>query len=223
MKYILFSLLFSTGLFAKDFKFNGQDYPPFNFMENGKATGATTEIVAAMCAITKDNCTVELVPLKRAMSSLESGEVHGVISLLKNAERDAFANFSPTIIKSDMIYATVNDKATPGSVAELKGWTLGAVASSSSAKTAAADAKVAGEGAKVVEESDNDTVVKKLANGRYGEKGAVIINEDVLTFLSKKHAATNIKKMFVAKSDDFGIYFSKKTVVKADLDKFSLA
>jgi ABC-type amino acid transport substrate-binding protein len=173
--------------------------------------------------VTKDNCTVDIVPLKRAMTLLENGEIHGVISLLKNAERDGFANISPTVIKSDMIYVTASDKAKAGSVAELKGWTIGAVASSSSAKIATANAKEAGEGAKVVEDSDNDTVVKKLANNRYGDKGAAIINEDVLTFLSKKNAVSNIKKMFVAKSDDFGIYFSKKTVDKADLEKFSSA
>ncbi len=83
MKILLVCFLFSTSLFAKEFKFAGQDYPPFNWLENGKATGAMVDIIAAACSITKDNCTVEILPLKRAMTSLEAGEIHGVVSLLK--------------------------------------------------------------------------------------------------------------------------------------------
>lgn len=223
MKLLILGLLLTSNLYAKDYKFSGQDYPPFNYMENGKAVGAMVDIVGAICAITKDNCTVEIMPLKRAMTLLESGEHNAVLSLLKNPERDAFANFSPSIIKMDNIYVTTNDKPSISSVAELKGWNIGAVASTASFKIASAHAKEAGDGTKVTEDADNETVVKKIASGRYGDKGAIIINEAVLAFLTKKNSITNLKKLFVAKSDDYGIYFSKKSVDQASFDKFSAA
>lgn len=62
MKLLLISLLLSTSAFAKDYKFNGQEFPPYNYMENGKAVGAMVDFVEAICAITKDHCTVDIVP-----------------------------------------------------------------------------------------------------------------------------------------------------------------
>ena len=212
-------LLSSTIGFSAEYKFQGQEYPPFNYTENGKTVGAMNDIVSEMCAITKDTCKVEIVPLKRAITGLESGEIHGVVALLKNAERDSFANFSPPLIKSDMILVTAGPEIAKN-VSELKGWTIGAVLSSTSAKLAAAAAAEAGGGAKVIEDSDNDTIVKKVSANRFGDKGAIIINEAVLGYVSKKNSVSNLKTMFTVKSDDFGIYFSKKSVDDATLKKF---
>lgn len=216
----LLALLSSSISFAAEYKFQGQEYPPFNYIEGGKTLGAMNDIVTEMCAITKDTCKLEIVPLKRAITGIESGEIHGVVALLKNAERDGFARFSPPIIKSDMILVTAGPVIAKN-VSELKGWTIGAVTSSSSAKLASAAAAEAGDGAKVIEDSDNDTIVKKVSNNRYGDKGAIIINEDVLRYVSKKNNVSNLKPMFTVKSDDFGIYFSKKSVDDATLKKFS--
>lgn len=221
MKTLSLLVLLSSSIgFAAEYKFQGQEYPPFNYMEGGKPAGAMVEVVNEMCAITKDTCKLEIVPLKRAVSGIETGEIHGVVALLKNAERDGFARFSPSIVQSSMILVTAGSQMAKN-VAELKGWTIGAVASSSSSKMATAAAAEAGGGAKVVEDSDNDTVVKKLAGNRYGDKGAIIINEDVLSYVSKKNDIKNLKPMFTMKTDDFGIYFSKKSVDDATLKKFT--
>jgi polar amino acid transport system substrate-binding protein len=217
---MLVTLSFSTH--AKDLKFFGQDYPPFNYLDGAKATGALPEILKAACTITKDTCTVEVQPLKRALSLLETGEANGVVALLKNTDRDAIAIFSEPLIKSDMVYASLKTTADVKSTNEFKGWTLAAVAGSASAKIALAVTKE-NEGSKLVEDSDNDTVIKKMSAGRYGEKSAIIINEDVMSYLSKKNSISNLKKLFTAKSDEFGIYFSKKSMDQASIDKLNNA
>lgn len=223
MKFLLLCVLLTSTAFAKDYKFVGQDYPPFNWLENNKPTGAMVEIVEAMCAITKDTCTTEIWPLKRAMTSLEAGEINGVMALLKNPDRDGFGNFVPGLIKSDTIYITSNDKPSIKSVAELKGWSVGAVSLSSSLKIATKDVKDAGGDAKVVEDANNETIMKKLSAGRYGDKGAIVMCEDVFNYLTKKLNVTNLKPLFSAKSDNFGMYLSKKSVDQPSQDKFTAA
>ena len=122
-----------------------------------------------------------------------------------------------------MIYINNVSKPSISTPAELKGWTVGAFAASTSAKIAKKDTDAAGGGAKTEEENNNETVLKKIANDRYGDKGAIIMNEDVFAYLSKKESITNLKKLFPAKSDDFGMYFSKKSVDQASIDKFVAA
>ena len=223
MKLILIFLILITNAMAKDLKFAGQDYPPFNWVENGKTVGAMAEILTSACAITKDTCTLEIWPLKRALVALESGELQGVTSLLKNSDRDGFGNFVPGLIKSDTFYITTSDKPDFKTVAELKGWTIGAVKGASSTKIAGTDMKNIGGDGKVVEDDNNETMLKKLSGGRYGDKGAGIINEDVFSYLTKKLGITNLKKLFSAKSDDFGMYLSKKSVDQGTHDKLIAA
>ena len=223
LTFIMQTFLISNTVFAGDYKFMGQDYGPFLFVESGKTIGAMADIVAQMCAITKDNCTVEILPLKRAISSLETGEAHGVVALLSNPDRDSYATFMGDMIKSDMVYFTANDKAELKNVADLKGFTIGAVTASSSQKIATKDAKEAGGDTKVIEDANNETLLKKLANGRYGDKGVILMNEDVMNFISKKEGIKNIKKLFTGKSDTFGIYFSKKSVDQTTYVKFKTA
>ena len=223
MKFISLLIILSTNLFASDYKFYGQEYPPFNYTENGKPTGAMVEIIEAVCEVTKDKCNIEIVPLKRAISLLETGEAHGVMALNKIPERDVFANFSNNIITSSMSYMTTIDKPSIANVSELKGWTIGAVAGSTSSKVAIRDTAQAAGGANVVEDANNDTVLKKITNGRYGDKGGIIMNEDVFNYLAKKNSIANVKKLFIGKTDQFGIYFSKKSVDQPTVDKFNKA
>lgn len=157
------------------------------------------------------------------MGELQAGEIQAVVSMAKNTERDAYATYSVPLIKSDMIYAATNDKPDISGAAGLKGWTIGAVAGSNSAQIANKTAKEAGEGTKVAEDSDSDSIIKKVSAGRYGDKGAIIMNEDVLAYLTKKNSVNNLKKILVAKSDLWGIYFSKKAVDQASIDKFNAA
>ena len=223
MKYFILFIIMSAKLLAADYKFASQDYGPFVYEENKKVTGAMVEIIDAMCAITKDKCTMEIFPLPRAIDLLTQGEIHGIVSVLKTAERDAVGNFVSDIIKSDIIYIAESSRPNIANASELAGYTIGAVKAAASAKLANKDAQAAGGGANVVEDMNNDTVLKKIAAGRYGDKGVAVINEDLAKFLANKNNIKNFKKLFAAKSDNYGVYFSKKSIDDKTLEKFTKA
>lgn len=220
---LLLILLLSTDIFAKDFTFAGQEFPPYNYLEGNRPAGAMVDFIAAICAITKDHCIVEIVPIQRLLMNLKSGELQGAISMVKNADRDSFATFLRPLIQSDMILASTYDKKLINSVQELKGWSIGAVAGSNSAQRAALLVKEAGGGARLIEDNSSDILVMKASNGRYGDKGAIIINENILAYLAKKNSIKNLKQLYVAYSDQWGIYLSNKSATKADIDRFNSA
>ncbi|MES2951005.1 MAG: transporter substrate-binding domain-containing protein [Pseudomonadota bacterium] len=244
MKYapVLVALaLASTPVLAKDLSFVGQDYPPFNWNEGGEVKGGMVEVMKKACEKLKHNCKFGIVPLARAMQMLEEGSIDGVLSLIPNADRAKFANFSPTLVVSNLSYFGAKGKAKKvGSLNDLEGWTVGAVRASSSLKLAVANQKQL-KNMTVVEEVNNETLIKKLQGDRYGDKGAIIGGDAVLEFEARK-AKLDLELILGGEAQGFTTAFSKKSVdaatlaeltktleamkksgeVKTILDKFSL-
>ncbi len=242
-KYLSLSLalLVSTSALAKDLMFVGQEYPPFNWSEGTEVKGGMVDVLKKACEKLKYNCKFGIVPLARAINMLEEGTTDGVMSLIPNAERAVFSNFSPPIVMSNLGYYGAKGKVKPvGSLKELEGWTVGAVRASSSLKMALEHQKQV-KSLNVVEEVNNETLVKKLQGNRYGDKGAIIGGDAVLGYEAKK---LNLEMALVFNGDaqGFTTAFSKKSVdaqtlaelnktldamkksgeTKAILDKFSL-
>lgn len=226
---------------AKDLSIVGQEYPPLNWSEGGEVKGGMVDVMRKACEKLKYNCKFGIVPLARAIKMLEDGTTDGVMSLIPNAERAAYANFSPTIVVSNLGYFGVKGKTKKASsLKDLEGWTVGAVRASSSLKMAIENQKQA-KSMGIVEEVNNETLIKKLQAARYGEKGAIIGGDAVLEFEAKK---VNLDLELVLNGDaqGFTTAFSKKSVdaqtfaeltktidsmkksgeVKAILEKFSL-
>ncbi len=244
MKYapLLVALcVLATPVAAKDLSFVGQDYPPFNWNEGGEVKGGMVEVMKKACEKLKHNCKFGIVPLARAMQMLEEGSVDGVLSLIPNADRAKFSNFSPTLVVSNLSYFGAKGKAKKvGGLNDLEGWTVGAVRASSSLKLAVANQKQL-KNMTVVEEVNNETLIKKLQGDRYGDKGAIIGGDAVLEFEAKK-AKLDLELILGGEAQGFTTAFSKKSVdaatfaeltktleamkksgeVKAILDKFSL-
>lgn len=208
---------------ASDYRFLAHDYPPFEYIENGKLTGPMVDVVRALCVITKDHCTIEIVSLTRAIEELKQGNILAATLLIRTEERDQFGLYSLPIIKSEFSYLSTSDKPVLRNITELQGWTVAGLSSSSMFKEIKQSLKKAGVNTFFIDEPDLETMIIKLSKLRYGNKGAIATNEDVMNYLAKKNSIMNIKRVLHIKSDYFGIYFSKKSADPKTLQKFNNA
>lgn len=209
-----------TPAVARDLNFVGQEYPPFNWSEGGEVKGGMVEVLKKACEKLKHNCKFSIVPLARGVAMLEDGTVDGVMSLIPNPDRAKFANFSPTLVVSNLAYFGVKGKAKKlTGLKDLEGWTVGAVRGSTSYKLAAEHQKQI-KTMTLVEEVNNETLVKKLQGGRYGDKGAIMGGDAVLEFEARK-AKLDLELVWNSDAQGFTTAFSKKSVDDATLGEFN--
>lgn len=214
------ALLVATPAMAKDLSFVGQEYPPFNWSEGGEVKGGMVDVLKKACEKLKHTCKFSIVPLARAVQMLEDGGVDGVMSLIPNADRAKFANFSPTVVVSNLAYFGVKGKTKKvSSLKDMEGWTIGAVRASSSLKLAVENQKQV-KGMTVVEEVNNETLIKKLQGERYGDKGAIMGGDAVLDYEAKK-AKLELELVLNGEAQGFTTAFSKKSVDASTLAEFN--
>jgi polar amino acid transport system substrate-binding protein len=204
-------LLLSAPAIAKDLSIVGQEYPPFNWTEGGEIKGGMFEVMKAACEKLRYNCKFSLVPLPRAMEMLEEGHADGVMSLVPTPDRARFANFSPTIVTSSLSYLGAKGKVKKvDNLSGLDGWTFGTVRGSASFKMAVEHQKQV-KGMNLIEENSNSTVVKKLQGGRYGDKGAIVGGDAVLSYEARK-INLELEQILVGQVQSFVTAFSRKSV-----------
>ena len=214
------ALLVATPAMARDLSFVGQEYPPFNWIEGGEVKGGMVEVLKKACEKLKHTCKFSILPLARAVQMLEDGSADGVMSLIPNADRAKFANFSPTVVVSNLGYFGVKGKTRKlNSLKDMEGWTVGAVRASSSLKLAIENQKQV-KGMTVVEEVNNETMVKKLQGDRYGDKGAIMGGDAVLDYEAKK-AKLELELVLNGEAQGFTTAFSKKSVDAATPAEFN--
>jgi polar amino acid transport system substrate-binding protein len=222
MKYaaLCLALVVATPAMAKDLSFVGQEYPPFNWVDGGEVKGGMVEVLKKACEKLKHNCKFSILPLARAVKMLEDGSADGVMSLIPNADRAKYANFSPTIVVSNLAYFGVKGKTKKvGSLKDMEGWTIGAVRASSSLKLATENQKQV-KSMTVIEEVNNETLIKKLQGDRYGDTGAIMGGDAVLDYEAKK-AKLDLELVLNGEAQGFTTAFSKKSVDAATLAEFN--
>jgi len=72
---VIFMILFfsfNIVLASQTIKIVTEEYPPHNYMENGKVVGLSTEIIERVCKELKMNYTIEIVPWARAVAIAKS-------------------------------------------------------------------------------------------------------------------------------------------------------
>lgn len=223
---ILICLLFFLSVqssYAYVYRFKALEYPPYSYEERGRAFGIVPEIVELLCRKIQIDCNTEIVPFRRALTSLEQGEIHGMLSLVKSSDRDAYATFFPILKKINMVFITSDKAQTTSQISDLKDWTVGTIGESNTyyiLTTALKEEKIK---INIVGDQDAVTLINKLQNGRYGDRGGIILNEDVFNFHVKRFSINGYRKQFVLKSDELGIYFSRHNVDAELLSRFNMA
>jgi polar amino acid transport system substrate-binding protein len=90
--YVLLLLLFiHASSVAEDFEhvvLYTEQFPPYNYADNGKLKGINFELVELMCDRAKINCTFELLPWNRAYNLAKTTPNAGVFSTSRNERRE---------------------------------------------------------------------------------------------------------------------------------------
>lgn len=182
---LIFLIIQNTCVAEEPLTFVTEPFPPFNYEENEKIIGPSTEIVEAVCAEMEIECTISMMPWRRALILAKDGNVNGIFSIAKRPEREEWAYFSLPLVSTGYgFFVQEDNQLNYNTPTDLEGYTIGVYSPSSTSKTLEGIASLI-EDTTIVLEVKNETALKKLSVGRYGDKGAVFINKDVGNYLIK--------------------------------------
>src|SRR5262245_53513286 len=137
VRLILLSLFLCGYATAEPLLFVTEPFPPFNFEDHGKASGAVPEIVSAVCERIGAECRISVMPWRRALLMAEKGEAYGIFCLSKIPERDAkFYLGSPVVSSAYFLFVRSSNKLVYKSPADLVGYTIGAYGPSGTLRAA---------------------------------------------------------------------------------------
>ena len=213
------ALALTTPLGATELHFLGQEYPPYNWSQDGRVQGGMVDVLRTACDKLHYRCTFTIVPLARALKMLEHGEADAVMSLSPNAERAAYAHFSPTLVVDNLAYFGLPGSAgQANSLQDLRTWTVGGVRGSTSLKKARENRLLIPDQI-LVEEVNSATLVRKLQAGRYGSQGAIIGGEAVLRH-EAKIIGLELSAVWTLERQQFMTAFSRQNVDAQTLNAF---
>jgi polar amino acid transport system substrate-binding protein len=225
VRKILFFLIFSffsLPCWSSDLIFIGQIYPPFVLEEQNEVKGLYPDIVKEVCRKSKLNCKFKIIPFKRAIIDIEMGYEDAMMGLIKRPEREQFAIFTLPLVRSEKSYFGVKSKAGEfKTLKDLESVTVGVVRESSSKKLAVLHKEIV-PSLTISEQSDNPTILRMIAAGRFGNKGLILGNRDVILHLIKAEGHTAIEELLKTQQiEEYSIAFSKKKVPLNLVEKFN--
>jgi polar amino acid transport system substrate-binding protein len=220
---LLWGTWISGSAWAAKWQFVTEPFPPFNYLANGAVAGPIPEMVLLICERLKIDCSVNLMPWRRALRTAESGGSEGIFCLSKIPEREEKFYLGSPVVRS-MYVVLVNDGShlVYNQPSDLAGYTIG-VYGPSGTQRAAEEITRDIPGVRIQTEVDNDTALRMLAGGRYGEKGAVLINYDLAPILIRDGRIKNLKMVGIATKFQYYIGLSRRTVSAGDAARFDEA
>lgn len=95
----LLCLLFGTVVRAEQYQIVTEEWAPYNYQENNKLTGLTTEIVQAIMAQTGNNFQIVLLPSMRATYVMQTRPKTIMYSMFRTAEREALYKWVGPVVE----------------------------------------------------------------------------------------------------------------------------
>ena len=180
MKHIIFiviTLLFSTVVFAQsieDITWDTEEYPPYNYSENGVATGIAVELLVAMwkkAGVAKTPKDINVLPWARGVNNLENNPGSCLFSTTITPKRQHELGYKfvfpiPQVSEDsgNHIIARKSKNIKINAINDLKAHKIGVV-SKDVGQSLIEAAKVS---ASNIDKCNNgNTLVKKLKKGRY--------------------------------------------------------
>jgi polar amino acid transport system substrate-binding protein len=206
---------------AKDMSFVTEPFEPFNYEENGKIVGPMPEVIQAVCERMKITCKIEIFPWRRSLAMAESGQADGVFSFLRTPERERLFFFPDNIVRSSYTFFAL-EKSTfvykqPKDLDDRIVGVYGPSGTSSSLEEATKGSTTSRSEVEI----NNTVLLKKLANGRYGENGIILINRDVGNVLIKKEGIKGVKSVGELKELNYTVGLSKNSVSEVQFIEFN--
>lgn len=154
---------------AGSYKLATIEYPPFVFLENGKAAGMNVEVIGEAFARAGHSVSYDFVPWTRGLKSVEKGRVDGLFPVYKTPERMKYAIYTSEVLGEEAATFFV-PSASPiqfdGDLAKLSGYTFGIIRDFSYGQMFD-DAKNSGVLRKFEVTDSLDSNVKMLVSSRY--------------------------------------------------------
>ena len=127
---ILFYYLLSIAAHAEDriVTIAIRDFPPFEFLEHGKIIGINQETISEVLSRAGYEAKFIPLPWKRALASVESGDLDAVASIRKSPDRaESFIFSDPIMYTQDYFFKNKNLNITPKDLDSLKSYNIGIV------------------------------------------------------------------------------------------------
>lgn len=123
---LAFFIALTTGVNAEPLKILTEQYPPYNYAEGGKMTGASTEQVEAILKEAGISYTIELLPWARAYALAQSQPATCLYTTGHSDERhDLFKWVEPLLVDRMIMVRKAGSRATPANINEAKGFVVG--------------------------------------------------------------------------------------------------
>jgi polar amino acid transport system substrate-binding protein len=177
---LLLPIGFASGA---ELKLNTQDFAPFNYEVNGVVSGPAADIIRKICSEMKIDCSLHLLPWRRAQDEVAYGTAQGLFVIGWNEERAKTLYFSPPILNTEYGFFVRDDNPLKFKQnSDVKGYTVGTFGPSN---TATALEKIKGEIKELTIDMtpDDESAFKKLSLGRVD---AVFSNKDVGNDMMRK-------------------------------------
>jgi len=106
------------------------EFPPYQYGVNGGADGIVVRILTEAFTELGKDLTIEVLPWKRALYSVQTGEADAIFTAYKTAERETFLDYSNTVLMPQVVSVWVkkdSDVAYDGTLESLATAKIGLV------------------------------------------------------------------------------------------------
>lgn len=204
---MLFSLLVTVGqASATDFKIMTEEYPPFNYSEDGKLTGLSTDVMSELTKRVGHNADFEVLPWARGYGLIQKKSGQILFSMTRTeAREDLFKWVGPVATNKWVFFAKKGSGLTIASLEDAK-----KVSKIGAYKDDAAETFLKEEGFSNLDSVVNDELnVPKLMAGRID---LWIVGELQGIYKAKaKGVSEDLEKAMDIKETQLYIAFSKET------------
>lgn len=199
-------IFWGTAATGETFKIMTEEYPPFNFTEEGKLTGLSTEVVQQLAKKIGHPEKIEMLPWARAYGLIQQSDGQILFSMTRTEEREKmFKWVGPIASNKWVFFAKKGSGITLGSLEDAK-----KVEKIGTYKDDAAESFIKAEGFTNIDSVVNDDQnVPKLMAGRIN---LWIVGELQGIHKAKaKGVADQLEKVLDVKDTQLYIAFSKNT------------
>jgi len=201
-----------------ELKLNTQDFAPFNYEVSGVVSGPAADIIRKICSEMKIDCSMHLLPWRRAQDEVANGTAQGLFVIGWNEERAKTLYFSPPILNTEYGFFVRDDNPLKFKQnLDVKGYTIGVFGPSNTA-TALEKIKAEIKELTIDMTPDDESAFKKLSLDRVD---AVFSNKDVGNDMMRKLGIRNIQYSGRQQTLKYYIGFSQKFTDKKLVDQFN--
>lgn len=207
---LLLCILFtSIGVSAREIRIAGQNFPPFNWVnEKKEMIGPMVDLFKDICKELGHTCKFEEMAIARSTELLANGELDIYLSNIPSQERSTFT--STGIPARSVYFANVKSKiGTIKDISQLEGYTAAGVRGAPNYKTLEEHAKKV-KNLQLKEVPDLKTLVERIGYNFYGPKSVGIALEAAVLHLASKLKDEKIETIFVVAQKEMSNVYSKK-------------